>query len=173
MRHHLSSFVLAAAAAMLASCGGGGGGSPLPVAQPTWTGSASAQSAALASPGTVSVSGDSVTLVGGNSADSGPCAGAQYGFATSPCSVTAQLQKGAGTHKLDWSYSTTDSSGPGADLFGMVVDGRIVPLSDPGGPQQQSGTIEVSANTSLAFFVNCTDCTSGGAQTTVTRTESK
>jgi hypothetical protein len=173
MRHSLSSLVLAATAALLASCGGGGGrGETVTVDQATWTGSASAQSSALASPGSVSVSGESVTLVGGNSTDAAPCAGAQYGFATSPCNVTAQLQKGTGSHKLAWTYSTGDSSGPGADLFGMVVDGRVVPLSDPGGPQQQSGTVEVAANSSLAFFLNCTDCTSGAAQTTVTRTGS-
>lgn len=171
MRHSLSSFVLAATAALLSACGGGGGGGvSLPVDPPaTWTGTTSAQSAALASPGSVTVSGDSVTLVGGNSTDAAPCAGAQYGFSTAPCSVSAQLQKSAGLQKLDWSYSTSDSSGPGGDIFGVVLDGRVVNLSDPGGPQQQSGSIDVSGSNTVAFFLNCTDCTGGAAQTTVTR----
>jgi hypothetical protein len=169
MRHNiLTRSLLLASFAALASCGGGGGG------EAPFTLSTSAQSAALGAPGSATASTDarSVTLVGGDGGTTG-CSGAQYGFTSSPCTVTAAVFSPSGTYSFDWSYSTKDSSGPGADLFGMVVDGRTVPLSDPGGPLTQSGHSEVTATSSLAFYVNCTDCTDGAATAAITSFQRK
>lgn len=148
---------------LLVSCGGSSGTS-----DPGWAVSTSAQSRALSSPGAAAVgdSGHTLTLVGGNGTNSG-CPGAQYGFGSGPCTVTASLLAPRASYSFDWSYTTGDNSGPGADLFGVVVDGQVVPLSDPGGPQQQSGKVTVTPATSLSFFLNCTDCTDGNAQATV------
>jgi hypothetical protein len=49
-----------------------------------------------------------------------------------------------------------------------MVDGKAVPLSDPGGPLTQSGHRDITATTSLSFYINCTDCTDGAAQASVT-----
>jgi hypothetical protein len=162
--HRILSCALLAAAATLAACGGGGGGGSIA----PWAASTSAASAALATPGSATSSADahSVTLVGGDGGTRG-CAGGQYGFATSPCTVTATAAA-SGTYAFDWTYTSADDSGPGADLFGMIVDGKVVPLSDPGGPLTQSGHRQVAVNGSIAFYLNCTDCTDGGAQAMVT-----
>lgn len=133
--------------------------------------SRSAASATLTTPGsaTISADGSTVTLAGGNTTGAGGCAGAQYGFATGPCDISASFPGQGRTFTFDWSYSTTDSSGPGADPFGVVVDGKVMPLSDPGGATTQSGQFQVVASESLRVYVNCTDCTDGAAQATVTR----
>ena len=161
MRHQLSS-VLFAAALALAACGGGSSGDP-------WSVNASAQSANLTAAGSGSATpdGHTITLAGGDSGTTG-CTGGQYGFNTSPCNVVATVKDIRGTYTFDWAYSTKDTSGAGADIFGYVVDGKTVNLSDQGGALSQSGRAEVTANGSLSFFINCTDCTGGAAQATVT-----
>jgi hypothetical protein len=159
----LSAFALLA---VLSACGGGG--------SDPWSVLTSAQSAALTTPGTGTVTNDghTITLTGGNGASTG-CSSAQYGFTSSPCTVVASPANGKGTFSFDWSYTTTDSSGPGADLFGMIVDGQVVPISDPGGAMTQSGHREVTATSSLSFFLNCTDCTDGRADAVVTSFQAK
>lgn len=137
--------------------------------------SRSAASASLSTPGsaTLSADGSTVTLAGGNTASAGGCgAGAQYGVATGPCDVSASFAGGR-TFTFDWSYTTTDTSGPGADPFGIVVDGKLTPLSDPGGALTQSGQVQVFAAQSLRLYVNCTDCTDGAAQATVTKLDAR
>jgi hypothetical protein len=147
--------------ASLAACGSGSSDS--------LDSTRTAQSDALTSPGSADISagGATVTLVGGNSTTGG-CSGAQFGFNNGPCSVSANYPGGGRTFSFDWNYTTTDSAGSGADIFGMIVDGKVVPISDPGGPQTQSGHIDVVAQNSLQLFVNCTDCTNGAATTNVT-----
>jgi hypothetical protein len=148
--------------ASLSACGGSG-------SSESFNTSRTAQSEALTSPGSADISaeGATVTLVGGNSTGA-ECNGAQFGFATGPCSVSANYPGGGRTFSFDWNYTTTDSAGPGADIFGMVVDGKVVPISDPGGPQKQSGHVDIAAQSSLQLFLNCTDCTNGAATATVT-----
>jgi hypothetical protein len=170
MRHSLSlglSLGLSLVLASLAGCGGGGNDAPFNVGT-------SAASAALTTPGaaTISADGGSVTLAGGNATTTG-CSGGQFGFSSAPCTVTAQVNQPGGTFSFDWSYTTKDTSGPGADLFGMLVDGTPVPLSDPGGALTQSGRREVTATNSLTFYLNCTDCTEGAAQATVSGLQRK
>lgn len=153
-------------AAFVAGCGGAGEH----LAQ--WSTEVSPQSADLTTPGSASASldGRTITLVGGNGTNG--CSGAQYGFVTSPCKVTATLNM-PGARTFEWSYTTADTSGPGPDVFGMVVDGRTVMLSDPGGANHQSGRAEVASTASLSFFVNCTDCTDGAASATVSSLQPK
>lgn len=145
----------------LTACGGSGSSEPFSTQR-------SAQSEALTSPGSAEVAdgGATVTLVGGNSTTTG-CSGAQFGFATGACNVSARYPGQGRSFSFDWRYTTTDSAGPGADIFGMVVDGRVVPISDPGGAQTQSGRIDITAQDSLQLFLNCTDCTDGAATATV------
>lgn len=163
MRYQLSFLLAAAAAALLAACGGSG------PTDPEFIVSSTAASSALRAPGsgTAASDGRTVTLNGGDGTAAAGCANAQYGFANSPCNVTASLHEPRGSYSFDWSYSTTDLAGPGADLFGVIVDGRVQVLTDPGGPQQQTGTFTVTPATSMVLFVNCTDCTGGAAQATV------
>lgn len=147
--------------ASLAACGGSSSDAP--------TTDRTAQSQALTTPGSVDIStdGSTVTLAGGNTTGA-PCSGGQFGFTTGPCTVSATLPAFGRKVSFEWSYATTDNAGPGADVFAMIVDGRVVPISDPGGAQKQSGQIEVVANSSLQLFMNCTDCTDGAATAKVT-----
>jgi len=178
-----TSIALAVTALVLASCGGGGdggvafiggpgggdgGGDGPPPAAMNWVTGSSPLSAALAAPGSVSTAdgGQTITLVGGDGETA--CAGAQYGFATSPCMVTASLAGSPGTYVFDWEFTTQDASGPGADIFGVIVDGQPLALSDPGGAVTQSGHREVPVpQGEITLFVNCTDCTDGAANVKV------
>jgi hypothetical protein len=159
MRYQSLLYSVAAAVALVA-CGGS--------SDDFWNVAPSAQSASLATPGsgTFTEDGRTVTLVGGNGGTAG-CTGGQYGFTTSPCTVVATANDRRGTYTFDWTYSTVDTSGPSADIFGVVVDGKVMALSDPGGAQVQSGKATVTPTSSVAFFINCTDCTDGAAQATV------
>jgi hypothetical protein len=165
MRNQLS-LGLFVVALVVSACGGSSGD--------FWNVGASPQSANLSSTGsgTAAADGRTITLVGGDSGTAG-CAGAQYGFNTSPCTVVATVNDIHITYSFDWSYSTKDSSGPAADLFGMIVDGKVVNLSDQGGAVSQSGHVEVKPGETLSFFVNCTDCTGGAATATVTNFQPK
>ena len=107
----------------LAACGG---------SSDIWSLSVSEVSKTLARPGSAIQTSDVYTLTGGDSspakADGSACAGGQYGFATSPCQVAVMSTDGTvrGTVSFDWTYATKDTSGPGADLFGVVVDGTTM-----------------------------------------------
>lgn len=145
----------------LAACGG---------SSDFWSLSVSEASKTLARPGSSTQASDVYTLTGGDGspakADGSACAGGQYGFATSPCQVAVMRADGTvrGTVSFDWTYATKDTSGPGADLFGVIVDGTTIPLSDPGGTVEQSGRKVVTVTSSLSWYLNCTDCTQGEAQ---------
>ena len=143
-------------AASLAACSGG--------SSESFSTNRTPQSESLTSPGSVEItsSGSTVTLVGGNTT-SGGCSGAQFGFNTAPCTVSAAYLAGGRTVSFDWNYATSDTAGPGADIFGIVVDGRVMQISDPGGSLKQSGHVDIVAQNYVQFFLNCTDCTDGAA----------
>ena len=124
-------------------------------------------------PGSASFSPTTLVITGGNSVSPDPpnlepgCAGGLYGDLTSPCQIQAVLS-GAGDYAFDWSYDTADAGGPSGDIFGVIVDGVRIAISDPGGPSAQSGVHRsYNASTSFGFFVNCTDCIEGGATATI------
>jgi hypothetical protein len=73
----------------------------------------------------------------------------------------------AGTYSFNWSYLTADGAGPGGDIFGAVVDGTRVSLSDPGGAISQTGSASLTAASSFGWFLNCTDCIGGSAAATI------
>ena len=83
--------------------------------------------------GSVTETPTTFTLVGGN----GPfeCIGATYGF-LGPCEVDVIRTPIAPTTSFSfhWAYTTADSAGPEGDIFGMLVNGNRIQLSDPGGP---------------------------------------
>jgi hypothetical protein len=62
---------------------------------------------------------------------------------------------------------TSDADGPPGDIFGVIVDGNRIQLSDPGGANGQGGSRQFNAASSFGFFLNCTDCTGGTATTVV------
>jgi hypothetical protein len=121
------------------------------------------------SPGSATFASSSLALVGGNTASPTSdvsCVGATYGFA-GPCQVQATINL-PGTYTFHWAYSTADDGGPGGDLFGVLVNGARIQLSDPGGALTQSGDRVFSASSSFGWYINCTDCTSGAASATIT-----
>ena len=85
-----------------------------------------------------------------------------------PCQlqVTANVP---GTYAFSWSYLTSDQAGPGGDLFGAIVDGTRIQLSDSGGLNSQSGTRTFSAGSSFGWFINCGDCIDGSATATISQ----
>lgn len=161
--------VAAALALALAACGGSSDD------RDRWSVTVSDAARALTSPGsaTLTADGTGVSLVGGNAspaqADGSACSGARYGFADAPCRVLVMNNDNSvrGTVSFDWTYASRDTSGPGADLFGVLVDGKPIALSDPGGRLQQSGRRTVTVTTSLGWYLNCTDCTQGEAEARV------
>lgn len=169
--HHL--LALVATAVAVVACGGGSS-STSPIAAPSSGPSTSLQSQNLTSPGSVTISSDnqSITLVGGDTTTAGGCPNAQYGFAAGSCFVSATFPNMAAS-SFDWTYSTKDTSGPGADIFGIIVDGKRIVLSDQGGAPTQSGKRDVPAAASVVFFVDCTDCTDGAATVNVTNFKAK
>ncbi|HEX2539699.1 MAG TPA: PEP-CTERM sorting domain-containing protein [Caldimonas sp.] len=74
-----------------------------------------------------------------------------------------------GIYSFSWSYLTTDTAGPGGDLFGVLVDSSRVLLSDPGGANAQSGMRTFAAASSFGWFLNCTDCIGGSATATISQ----
>jgi hypothetical protein len=123
-----------------------------------------------ASPGSATFASSSLSLVGGNTTSPTgdvSCVGSTYGFA-GPCQVQTTIGL-AGTYTFHWSYTTADDGGPGGDIFGVLVNGTRIQLSDPGGPSPtQSGDRTFSASSSFGWFVNCTDCIGGAATATIT-----
>jgi hypothetical protein len=116
--------------------------------------------------GTVIQNPSTFTIIGGNSP--GGCSGGTYSL-LGPCqdSIT-HLSLGFNTFTFHWAYTTADDAGPAGDIFGLIVDGVRIALSDLGGPVSQSGNVTIHALTSIGWFVNCTDCTEGAATASIT-----
>ena len=94
------------------------------------------------------------------------CVGSTFGFA-GPCQVQTTISL-PGTYSFHWAYSTADDAGPGGDLFGVLIDGTRLQLSDPGGSITQSGDRTFTASSAFGWYINCTDCTGGAASSTIT-----
>ncbi len=108
-----------------------------------------------------------LTLVGSDAADPG-CTGGAYATLSSPCELRTSTAHG-GTYSFNWAYTTVDGAGAAGDIFGVVVDGTHIALSDPGaGAAPQGGSSSFTAATSFGWFLNCTDCTSGNATAIIT-----
>jgi hypothetical protein len=95
------------------------------------------------------------------------CQGGAYGDDSSPCRTLVSIAT-PGTYTFSWSYLTTDFGGPGGDIFGVIVDGTRIALSDPGGPVSQAGVRTFTAGSSFGWYFNCTDCIEGAASATIT-----
>ncbi len=94
------------------------------------------------------------------------CSGGVYGVLASPCELDVTIAT-AGSYSFSWNYITTDSAGPAGDIFGVIVDGVHLQLSDPGGAFAQTGSATFTAQSSFGWFINCTDCIDGAATATV------
>ena len=124
------------------------------------------------SPGLAVFSPSLLVMVGSDSTSPSPadltpgCNGGVYSTLASPCQlqVTTAL---TGTFAFDWSYVTADPDGPAGDIFGVLLDGQRIALSDLGGPTAQTGHGSFTALSSFGWFVNCTDCIGGFATATV------
>lgn len=114
-------------------------------------------------PGAAQFSADTLLLTGGTAA--GGCDGGVYGVA-GPCELLVQLAR-AGSYQFHWAYTTQDVDGPAGDVFGVLVDGQRLTLSDPGGAVAQAGDFTVTAMQSFGWTLNCTDCTGGTAGVTI------
>ena len=144
-----------------------------PVAPGNWTvgnvGTLTGGSPAL---GTAVFSPTQLVLTGSNSLSPPPggetpaCAGGVF-QTLGPCEVRATIGGLAGTYAFSWSYLSSDTAGPGGDLFGVIVNGTRTVLSDPGGAIAQSGSSSFSVASSFGWFINCTDCIGGSATATI------
>ena len=118
-------------------------------------------------PGTATFSTAQLLLRGGNTAGTAlGCTGGVYSTLTSPCQLQVTLNL-PGTYSFNWSYATADADGPGGDIFGVVVDGTRIAVSDLGGAVGQLGSASFVAGSSFGWFLNCTDCIGGIATATV------
>jgi PEP-CTERM motif len=117
-----------------------------------------------ATPASSSFSASSLSLTGGNS--SLGCSGGVYSNYNGPCQIQATIAA-PGSYSFNWSYLTGDGDGPGGDIFGVIVDGTRIQVSDLGGALTQGGTKTFDAQSSFGFFMNCTDCTGGSANAMV------
>lgn len=143
-----------------------------PVAPATWTvtntGTLTGGSPTL---GSASFTTTQLVITGSNSlspsGDAPSCAGGFF-QTLGPCQlqVTRSLP---GTYSFSWSYLTSDSAGPGGDIFGVIVDSSRIQLSNPGGANAQSGTNTFAAASSFGWFINCTDCIGGSATSTISQ----
>jgi PEP-CTERM motif len=126
-----------------------------------------------ASGGSASINTTTLVLTGGNAISPDPgnfvpaCLGAQFGL-PGPCQISFTTTNILNNFVFDWSYSSADSSGAAADLFGMLINGTRISLSDPGGAPTQSGHVLVAAGSLFGWYINCTDCIEGAAQATIT-----
>jgi hypothetical protein len=121
--------------------------------------------------GSATFSTTQLMLTGSNSlspSDDSPSCSGGFFQTLGPCQlqVTTNL---AGTYSFSWSYLTSDTAGPGGDIFGVIVDSTRVQLSDPGGANAQTGTRTFAANSSFGWFLNCSDCIGGSATSTVSQ----
>jgi hypothetical protein len=114
--------------------------------------------------GATVISNTSLTITGGDSVAG--CVGGNAGF-LGPCEVDFTSKNPRAVFSFHWDYNTTDI-GAGFDQFGVLVDGSRIVLSDLGGALHQSGDISFRALSQFGWFINCTDCTGGGATTTIT-----
>lgn len=125
--------------------------------------------------GSVTETPSTFTIVGGNGISPNPpglvpdCTGGTYGL-IGPCEVDVFRSPIAPSNSFSfhWAYTTADSGGPAGDIFGMLVNGNRIQLSDPGGPISQSGNMTIAANSSFGWFINCTDCIEGAATVVIT-----
>ncbi len=117
-----------------------------------------------AASGSTSATATLLTMIGGDAEPNG-CPGGVYEV-LGPCSVRA-IYTVRGSYSFDWAYTTADAGGPGGDMFGVLVDGAAITISDLGGAISQSGRRSFTALTSFGWFMNCTDCTGGVATTRV------
>lgn len=140
-----------------------------PFAPGTWT-TTTTGTITGGSGGTASISNNILTLVGGNGPTTGnsasACVGGVTGFA-GPCQINFLTTTVMNPFAFDWTYTTVDSEGPGSDLFGLLIDGVRLQLSDPGGAITQTGHRSVSAGSSFGFYINCTDCIEGAATASI------
>lgn len=123
----------------------------------------------LSSFGTATFSPIQLVLVGSDTEAASPvvgCTGGVYGVLASPCQLQVTLAV-AGTYSFDWSYVSADADGPAGDIFGVLVDGQRIALSDPGGAIAQTGSASFVASSSFGWLLNCTDCTGGFATATI------
>jgi hypothetical protein len=127
-----------------------------------------------ASGGSAVMTATTLALTGGNapspSDDNPACTGAMFEV-LGPCQIAVTTNTVGGVFNpfsFDWAYTTADSSGPGADIFGVIINGIRTQLSDPGGAVNQSGHFVANPTASFGWFVNCTDCIDGAATATVT-----
>lgn len=138
----------------------------------TWTTTVSGNLTGAAG-GSAVFTTSTLTLTGGNAASPPPggdtpaCTTGTYAF-PGPCQVSATNTHIFTPFVFDWTYTTLDSAGPAGDIFGMLINGVRIQLSDPGGPLSQTGHVVTSApTTSFGFYVNCTDCIGGAATATI------
>jgi hypothetical protein len=132
----------------------------------TLTTSATGNLALGADGGSATAATSSLVLVGGDAEPSG-CTGSSYSV-LGPCRVQA-VYAAPGLYAFTWAYTTADSAGPAGDMFGVLVDGVAITLSDLGGAVTQGGSsAQYLATTSFGWFLNCTDCTGGAATATIT-----
>jgi hypothetical protein len=122
--------------------------------------------------GSATFSAVQLVLVGSNSTSPAPggttpgCSSGQYGAVGSPCQVQTILNA-PGIYTFNWSYVTFDNDGPAGDIFGVMVNGARIALSDPGGANVQTGTRSIVATSAFGWFMNCTDCIGGFATATI------
>ena len=105
-----------------------------PFAAANWTTSTTGTLLNPGSLGTATFTTPQLTLLGGDVAnptgDVG-CSGGDYGF-IGPCEVRTTISD-PGSFAFHWAYTTADGAGPAGDIFGLLVDGTRIQLSDPGG----------------------------------------
>jgi hypothetical protein len=104
---------------------------------------------------------DTLTVVGGNT-NVDPGNGCLSGIGT--CEIDITHAGSTSLFKFHWSYITADD--PGFDPFGMLVNGVHIQLATVSGT---SGDVLVSATSSIGWYINCMDCTSGAATATITQ----
>lgn len=78
---------------------------------------------------------------------------------------------GGGTVSFQWDYETLDIDGPSYDVFGYVLNGDFVQLSDDDGPDAQSGLESIGVNSAdeFGFYIDCTDCGEGPASVQISQ----
>ena len=116
--------------------------------------------------GSATASSASLVLLGGDAEPNG-CTGAVFSV-LGPCRIQA-VYTAPGIYSFTWAYTTADGAGPAGDMFGVLVDGVALTLSDLGGAVVQgANSKQYAATTSFGWFLNCTDCTGGAATATIT-----
>ena len=122
--------------------------------------------------GSALFSATQLTLAGSNSISPAPasqtpgCSGGVYSTLSSPCQLQVTLAR-PGVYSFNWVYTSADADGPAGDIFGVIVNGTRIALSDLGGAVAQTGSASFLATASFGWFINCTDCIGGSAQATV------